>query len=114
MENLSTMGTLPVEQTTIRRDGVLVTEAVRAFGPMRCEACELQHPGGEARGLLLEERDGSETPWVLWAFGDGWTTTDELAGSMAICPADQANVLVRILRFVTDAGALPAALELPA
>jgi hypothetical protein len=114
MENLATMSNTPAERAPMRRDGVLVTEAVRTFGPMTCEGCGATHPGGTARGLLLEERDGSETPWVLWAMGDGWTTTDELAGSMAICPADQANGLVRILRFVTeDAGALPAALELP-
>jgi hypothetical protein len=106
---------VPAERAPMRRDGVLVTEALRLFGPMTCEACGKTHPGGSARGLLLEERDGSDTVWTIWGFGDGWTTTDELAGSMAVCPADQSNALVRILRFVSeDTAAIPGALELPA
>jgi hypothetical protein len=114
MTNTAMMIQPPAERAPMRRDGILVTEAVRTFGPMTCEVCGMAHPGGTARGLVLEERNGSDTPWSLWAFGDGWTTTDELSGSMAVCPADQANALVRILRFVTeDAGALPTALELP-
>lgn len=109
------MSQQPAERVPTRRDGILVTEALRAFGPMTCEACGKTRAGGTARGLLLEERDGSDTAWTLWALGDGWTTTDELSGSMAVCPAHQSNPLVRILRFVSeDAGALSAALELPA
>lgn len=111
----SDMTNLPAEQRAQRRDGVLVTEALRAFGPMGCEAaCDRTHPGGVARGLVIEERDGSDTVWTLWAFGDGWTTTDELAGGLAVCPEHQANRLVRILRFVNeDAGALATVRELP-
>lgn len=116
MQNTPKMKNPLAEQGPIRRDGILVTEATRFFGPMSCEAgCGATHPGGTARGLLLEEGDGSDTPWTLWAFGDGWTTTDELAGAMAVCPVHQSNALVRILRFVSEgAETVAAASELPA
>ena len=72
------------------------------FAAVSCESCRATRPGGIARGLVIEERDGSDTPWTLWAFGDGWTTTDEVAGSIAVCPQHQSNALVRIIRLVSD------------
>jgi hypothetical protein len=104
----------PGEHAPTRREGVLVTGTLRTFGLLACKGCGATHPGGAARCLLLEERDFSETLWTLGHVGDGSTSTDEVGGSMAGCPANQSNALVRALRFATEGeGALPAAPKLP-
>ncbi len=95
------MNVLRAEGAPRKRDGVLVTEALRAFGACKCEepGCNATRAGGIARGIVIEERDGSDTIWTLWAMGDGWTTTDELGGLMAVCPEHQKHALVKMLRF---------------
>ncbi len=43
---------------------VLVTERREALGAMTCDVCNIRHPGGIARGVVIDE-PGSDTPWLL-------------------------------------------------
>lgn len=91
---------LSVSNESFRRGSmVLVTEECLAVGPLRCEMCNAQTPGGTARGVIVQEQDGSETPWRLWVLADGWSTTDKVAGSMAVCPTHQQVPVIKSLRF---------------
>ena len=75
---------------------VLVTERRKALGAMSCEVCNIRHPGGIARGVVIDER-GGDTPWLLWMLSDGWSQSDH--GQIAACPVHQSDPLVRIMRF---------------
>jgi hypothetical protein len=75
---------------------VLVTERRKALGVMTCEVCNAGHPGGIARGVVLDE-PGGDTPWLLWMLTDGWSQSDH--GQIAACSAHQLDPLLRIMRF---------------
>jgi hypothetical protein len=75
---------------------VLVTERRKALGVMTCEVCSESHPGGIARGIVLDE-PGGDTPWLLWMLADGWSHSDH--GRIAACPVHQSNPLLRVMRF---------------
>ena len=51
---------------------VLITERRQALGPLSCKACNHTHPGGIARGVILDE-PGQDSPWLLWMLADGWS-----------------------------------------
>jgi len=75
---------------------VLVTERRKALEAMTCEVCNASHPGGMARGVVLDE-PGGDTPWLLWMLADGWSQSDHV--KIAACPAHQSDPLLRIMRF---------------
>ena len=74
---------------------VLITERRQAVGPLQCEVCNLKHPGGIARGVVLDE-PGAGT-WVLWMMFDGWSLADH--SDIAVCPDHQCDPLLKTLRF---------------
>jgi hypothetical protein len=75
---------------------VLVTERRQAIADLECEFCNAKHPGGIARGVVLDE-PGGDTPWLLWMLSDGWSQSDH--DSMTACPLHQSDPLMRELRF---------------
>jgi hypothetical protein len=75
---------------------VLLTERRQAVGPIVCEVCDARHPGGIARGVVLDE-PGGDTVWLLWVLVDGWSLADH--SQIAVCPEHQANTLLKTLRF---------------
>jgi hypothetical protein len=75
---------------------VLVTERRKALGAMTCEICNASHPGGIARGVVLDE-PGGDTPWLLWMLANGWSQSDHV--QIAACPAHQSDSLLRVMRF---------------
>jgi len=54
---------------------VLVTEGRQAVGALQCEVCNGKHPGGIARGFVLDE-PGADVPWVLWMLADDWSLAE--------------------------------------
>lgn len=80
---------------------VLVTETERHVGPLQCEVCDATRPQGRAFGVVVQEEHGSETPWLLWVLNDGWSVTDESAGSIAVCPDHQQVKVLSRLRFTS-------------
>lgn len=82
----------------------LITERLRTFGDLTCEACGTSHRGGTARGVIVHEHDESDTVWLLWIFEDGFSVSDESAnGPIAICAKDQVVPVLRTLRFAEAA-----------
>lgn len=77
----------------------LVTEAQKCVGPLQCEVCETRRHEGVAQGVVVQEENGSETPWLIWVMSDGWSTTDERAGAIAVCPKHQQVKVLQLLRF---------------
>jgi len=75
---------------------VLVTERRKALAVMACEVCNASHPGGIARGVVLDE-PGGDTPWLIWMLPDGWSQSDH--GLITACPAHQSDSLLRVMRF---------------
>jgi len=75
---------------------VLVTERRQAVGPLQCEVCNEKHPGGIARGVVLDE-PGADVPWVLWMLADGWSLAEH--SGIAVCPQHQCDPLVKTMRF---------------
>jgi hypothetical protein len=75
---------------------VLVTERRKALGAVTCEVCNAVHPGGIARGVVLDE-PGGDTPWHLWMLADGWSQSDH--DKMAACPSHRSDPLLKTLRF---------------
>jgi hypothetical protein len=74
---------------------VLISERWQAIGPLQCEIFNKRHPGGIARGVVLDE-PGAGT-WVLWMSFDGWSLAEHSDG--AVCPQHQSDPLLRTLRF---------------
>jgi hypothetical protein len=74
---------------------VLVTERRRSLDSMTCEVCGKNSGGGIARGVVLDEPGAGS--WVLYMLPDGWSWAEH--SQVAVCPADQADPLLRIMRF---------------
>jgi len=74
----------------------LVTERTRQIGPIRCEVCNIEHPGGVARGVVLDE-PGGDTVWLLWVLADGWSVAEH--GQIAVCSQHQTDPLLKTIRF---------------
>lgn len=74
----------------------LVTDRRLHLGLLPCEACKATHPGGSARGVLLQEPDLDE-PWLLWVLPDGWSWAEH--SDIAVCSQHQSNALIRSMRF---------------
>ena len=83
---------------------VLVTMRRNALDAITCEVCDAKHPGGVARGVVLDE-PGADVPWVLWMLPDGWSLAEH--SNIAVCPKHQSDSLLRSMRFV-EGGEEPA------
>jgi hypothetical protein len=83
------------EDSGERGSMVLITERRQAVGPLQCEVCGLEHPGGIARGVVLDE-PGAGT-WVMWMLSDGWSLAEH--SDIAVCPEHQCDPLVKTIRF---------------
>lgn len=92
---------------TLQRGSMaLLTEQRRHVGPVTCEGCNVTHPAGEARGVVVHEGPQQDAEaWLTWVLPDGWSVSDESAGGpMAVCPEHQAVPVLRGLRFALEEG----------
>jgi hypothetical protein len=75
---------------------VLVTERRKALGAMTCEICNGSHPGGVARGVVLDEPGGDTHGFSGCSLTAGRSPI--MSRSLA-CPAHQLDPLLQIMRF---------------
>jgi hypothetical protein len=79
---------------------VLLTERRRTLGPQACERCGGLHDGGAVHAAIVQERDESDTQWLLWVLADGFSVSDESAnGPIPICSDCQIVPVIRTLLF---------------